>query len=88
MFGCYFTCAGKCFACMILAMKPYQLGASFKNKLQNIQCKSSFWNIVDSVFELDIFLNANCLNLDLLGLLYNLMLSLTHYSSVLLFYTP
>ena len=29
-----------------------------------------------SVFELDIFLNTNCLNVDLLGLLYTLMLSL------------
>ena len=29
-----------------------------------------------SVFELDIFLNTNCLNLDLIGLLHTLMLSL------------
>ena len=28
------------------------------------------------MFELDIFFNTNCLNLDLLGLLYTLMLSL------------
>ena len=50
--------------------------AFFMNKPQNIQYKSSFWWVVILVFKLDIFLNTNCLNLDLLGLLYTLMLSL------------
>ena len=46
------------------------------NELQNIRYKSSFWEVVVSICELDIFVNTNCLNLDLLGLLYTLMLSL------------
>ena len=76
MFGWYFTYAGKCFPCLTLVVKPCQLGAFVMNKPENIQYKSSFWYFVDSIFELDIFLNTNCLNLDLLLLLYTLMLSL------------
>ena len=75
MFGRYCTCAGKCFPCMMLTIKPYQLETYFMTKLQKIQYKSSFWYIVDPVFESD-FLKTNCLNLDLLGLQYTLMLSL------------
>ena len=39
-----------------IAMKPCQC---FINKLQNNQDKLSFWYIVDSVFELDVFLKTN-----------------------------
>ena len=60
---------------MMLTIKPYQLETYFMTKLQKIQYKSSFWYIVDPVFESD-FLKTNCLNLDLLGLQYTLMLSL------------